>query len=609
MVRWSAALVLATLLAGCGSDECQSDADCPGNRVCKVGLCALNPSADGGPVGLDVDLPCDPAVEGDLVLNEIMADPAGLVTKPGEVDTDSTRNEFIEVVNVSDHDVAITSVMLQVSKTTTKTVYLGPVCLAPNEARVIYGFDTSLGLVNSGATVSLWVDGAVVQTHTYAAEGGKGESLTLAQQLNPDSGWVLHSEVGEGTFSAGLCANQEPFPDCSQGFLSDGADGGLVDGVSPCGDPPESGELMINEILADPSPSLDANQDGTVTQYGDEYVEIVNISGRPIHLGGATVSEAGGNTFEFPYGSCLQPYQATLIFGEYAGGGDFGGAVVFGLGGSFKLNNDTDTVSLAGVDGEILATVTYTSGAGDDQAITREPDLSPQAEFKKHKLVAGANGAPMSPGFCSNGNAFPACAGVVVADATDGGLTPDGDVGPSCGSLISGAGSLMLNEILAKPGGLDVNNDGESSTKDEFVEIVNVSGQELDLTGVQLFTGQGTPSDLVHTFQGFCLGPLEGVVLFGGGNPGFTVDKATIMVADKSLSLNDAAGHGVRLVAGNGVEVDAYTYQLVPASESLTRWPDGTGAFAPHSEADTEAGKPFSPGSCIDGSPFPFCLE
>ena len=45
--------LLATGLAaaaggGCGSDECHSNAECGTGRICRLGLCALDPGIDTG---------------------------------------------------------------------------------------------------------------------------------------------------------------------------------------------------------------------------------------------------------------------------------------------------------------------------------------------------------------------------------------------------------------------------------------------------------------------------------------------------------------------------------------------------------------------------------
>ncbi len=42
--------------------------------------------------------------------------------------------------------------------------------------------------------------------------------------------------------------------------------------------------VLINEVL--PHPGHDYNGDGTVSAFGDEYVELINIGNKPVHIGG-----------------------------------------------------------------------------------------------------------------------------------------------------------------------------------------------------------------------------------------------------------------------------------------------------------------------------------
>ena len=221
--RLAIVVVTFSLVWGCGSDdECTTDADCPGASVCSFNVCTI-PAGGDAQIVVDVDLPCDPAVAGDLVLNEILADPGGLDVD-GDGIADSGDDEFVEVVNVSGKEVGIANVLVSVAASSTKQLQLGVECLPPNGSRVLFGSEKGLGLVNSGATVSLIVSGEVVQAHTYGSEAGQDESLTLASQLDPTSGWVKHSEVSSKSWSPGTCSNGNAFPDCSGGGTVDGGD-------------------------------------------------------------------------------------------------------------------------------------------------------------------------------------------------------------------------------------------------------------------------------------------------------------------------------------------------------------------------------------------------
>ncbi|MDF1564740.1 MAG: lamin tail domain-containing protein [Deltaproteobacteria bacterium] len=163
-------------------------------------------------------------------------------------------------------------------------------------------------------------------------------------------------------------------------------------------------------------------------------------------------------------------------------------------------------------------------------------------------------------------------------------------------------GDLVINELLADPSPTlgDANCDGLiSSGEDEFVEIVNVSGVDLDLGGVSLWDGTAQR----HTFLSVGL-PAGGVmVVFGGGTPSCLWPANVQVQTAGSLGLNNA-GDTVSLLDPLSVVLDSVTYPL-PAGDadtSITRYPDLTGTFVQH--ATTPAGLPHSPGRRVDGAAF-----
>ena len=412
-------MLCAGSLSGCSSTQCESDSDCSAGRVCRLNLCAIDYSQGVDGVGVDgalvdVDLPCDPAVPGDLLMNEILADPGGQDVN-GDGNPSPTANEFIEIVNVSGKTIGISNASIRVTASSTKNVSLGYRCLEPYESRTVFGSEISLGLTNSGATVALLIDGLVVESTTYGPEAGKDQSITRTIQLDPTSGWTIHTAVAQTTWSPGACANGKPFPDCEGGVplptdvVGGDVDGGGVDaGVPDCGVPkPVFGDVLINEVLADPG-NNDANQDGVVNN-DDEFVEIVNVSGHGLDLGKVSLSEGAGKKIVFPLGICLEPHQAVLVFGNHYGGGDYGGALVLSYGGAFGLNNDGDSLTLLDATGQVLAQMSYGKEGGKDQSLTRQVDLDFSSPFVQHSAAPKAEGATMSPGRCQNGNPLPDC--------------------------------------------------------------------------------------------------------------------------------------------------------------------------------------------------------
>jgi len=174
---------------------------------------------------------------------------------------------------------------------------------------------------------------------------------------------------------------------------------------------------------------------------------------------------------------------------------------------------------------------------------------------------------------------------------------------------------VLINEFIADPpDGLagDANRDGvRDSGDDEFIELVNTTTHDIDISGYKILT-RGTSSDtLRHVFvAGTILRSCSAIVVFGGGNPnsgdpefgGAQVVKAStgglsFVNSGGVISLQDQAGTIVNLVS-YGSNADA--------NQSLTRSPDITGNFAQHLTASGGV-RAFSPGTQIGGAAFTSC--
>ncbi|HWT02842.1 MAG TPA: lamin tail domain-containing protein [Pyrinomonadaceae bacterium] len=176
--------------------------------------------------------------------------------------------------------------------------------------------------------------------------------------------------------------------------------------------------LVINEILADPPAGAtgDANRDGVTSTDDDEFVELVNNSNAPVDLSGVVLTDSTATRFTFPAGTILAANRAVVIFG----GGtpptsdpNFGGALILTVADSatssttLGLNNagDTVTVKLAvGGTDVVIATETYGANGGNDQSLTRSPDLT--GAFEHHTTATNSNGRVFSPGTRLDGTPF-----------------------------------------------------------------------------------------------------------------------------------------------------------------------------------------------------------
>ena len=174
----------------------------------------------------------------------------------------------------------------------------------------------------------------------------------------------------------------------------------------------------------------------------------------------------------------------------------------------------------------------------------------------------------------------------------------------------SSPATFVINEFLADPASGsagDANGDGTRDfSDDEFVELVNISGGDMDISGWTLADG----ASVRHTFPVDSI-VLEGcsVVVFGGDTPTGVFGKSLIQTASTgAVGLNNS-GDTITLNDGAS-DVAVTTYGSEGGdNQSLTLDPDvsGTLPYVKHSEASSSSGSLFSPGTNADGSQFAGC--
>jgi hypothetical protein len=163
--------------------------------------------------------------------------------------------------------------------------------------------------------------------------------------------------------------------------------------------------------------------------------------------------------------------------------------------------------------------------------------------------------------------------------------------------------NLIINEFQADPDATsgDANGDGSvNTTDDEFIEIYNASGAELNITNYTIEDGNG----LRHTFPDGTILPAGAViVVFGGGTP-TGIPCLTQLASTGSLGLNNS-GDSIIIKDTSSTVVTTRTYGSEGGdNQSIARDTDLTGAFVKHA---TIAGNTvlFSPGrKNADNIPF-----
>ncbi len=163
-----------------------------------------------------------------------------------------------------------------------------------------------------------------------------------------------------------------------------------------------------------------------------------------------------------------------------------------------------------------------------------------------------------------------------------------------------------MNLLLNYKG--DANSDGiRNDDQDEFIEIVNLELFAVDVSFWELWDERG-PRDIIP--GGTILGPGEGLVSFGGGEPRGVFGGAIVRTSSQGNYSFGDDGENVSIRAGganaSGAIVDDYTYTGEEGTtlHSIQRSPDLVGeVFVDHATIAPD-GAFFSPGARVDGTPF-----
>ena len=174
---------------------------------------------------------------------------------------------------------------------------------------------------------------------------------------------------------------------------------------------------------------------------------------------------------------------------------------------------------------------------------------------------------------------------------------PGRQASPDC--LPAMGGELVINELLARPAGLDLDGDGLSNHRDEAIEVRLSSTGTRHLQGAQLrVAGQvrGVLLDSTCHWPGALLvvvGSTTGLLLLPAAIPQLHLS-GPLGLPDKGADL--------ALIGRGGGTLDQVAYPVAPEGRSLVRTPEGSRWAPLLAHPDGVDGSGHSLGKCSDGS-------
>ena len=430
---------------------------------------------DGGGDGCKSNL-----LPGDLVITEVMANPAG---------TDDGK-EWFELYNATGSTLDLTGVELLAGKAdgtdddrhvmgavtieSDQYLVLGGVLEVARPSYVDYVYEADLSLRNTdGGRLVVGCSGQVIDMMIYEEPSdGKSQGFDGAQV--PDA--VANDDAAdwceaEQEYEAGSAGSPGAKNEACEGDLppTECRDGDAVRDVVP----PQAGDLVINEFMANPS-----STDG-----GKEWFEV--YVGRDVDLNGLQIGKlVGTEEMMVTQSDCLRVSAGSFVlFASSDAPAVNGGLPAVDVVIDFTLGNSNSGLFI-GVGGSVLDAIEYTS-ASDGVATALDPtkrntlDNDAESNWCKAELSYG-DGDKGTPGAAN-----PSCGIVDPGHCIDGGAQRP-IVAPT-------PGALVITEILANPTSTD--------TGKEWFEVYTAT--DVDLNGLQIGKLVGTNEMTLP--QGECL--------------------------------------------------------------------------------------------------------
>ena len=518
--------------------------------VCSFALAACGDDGGGGSSG-----ECSGTIlPGDLVITEVMANPAGM----------DTGQEWFEIYNATSAAIDLGGLTLEYRKTDDSELHshvMDEIVIEPGDYLVVggmaaelkpdfvdYGFGNDLGaFLNGGAVLALKCGGDVIDESTYPdAESDDGVAFGLDGNVAPNS---VANDTAEN-----FCPATVEF--AAQSFGSPGESNEPCNLVVPgmCSQagtsretvPPAAGDIVISEFLADAKGS----------DTGKEWFEI--YVAREIDLNGLVAGiEAGKPKLSIDSPECVTaPAQTYFLFAASDEVGLNGGMDNVDKTFNFTLKNGTspttgDGLIFVGIGESVLDQITYTESS-EGQSTALDPAMldtaanddpanwvlceAPYGDETNQGTPRESNATCSLQGMCREGDAFRAV------------NPPD-------------AGDVLITEALANPEG----------PEPDFEWFELTATADFDLNGLEY----GKAGVLTET-----IGAVDCLPVSAGDHVVFArsllaEENGNLPQADQimGITLNNTSGDVV--VGVRGEVLHTFTYGTAPEGFSRQLDPDG----------------------------------
>jgi hypothetical protein len=555
---------------------------------------------------VNAGVPIAVAAAGDVVITEVMADPTRVPDANGEwfelYNRTSTTFD-LDGLTVRDDGGDSFTVTGELLLRPRRETVLGPNDDFVTNGRVIVSFGYGAAMTLANGSDELILDNGVIELDRVAWDASyplaPGTSLTLHPELanaaandvalswctatssygrgdlgtpgrendpcidlvdDDEDGW----SVGAGDCNDGDLTVYPGAPDLSADGIDQDCDG--YDGVPPGVATLLAGDLVITELMPDPAAAADAT---------GEWFEVLNAAGADVNLDGLEVADSAG-TFTVS-GATLLAAGARAVFATSGDPAVNGGLTVdVDYAGAISLSNDADSLTLSHSGGAVvLDSVTYDGGVTWPDGAGTSLSLDPASE----DATTNDLGAAWCEGASAYGDGDLGTPGLPndvcpPADWDGDGFSADVDCNDDDPDIFPGAPELpdgvdndcdtIVDEVVLGaaellPGDLVVtevmqNPLNASDANGEWFEVLNASGELVDLDGVVLADAAGAAVAVSGSFE---LAPGERFVFGASVDPAVN-GGAAIDYDFGAFALGNAADD-IQLVA-DGTVIDAVAW-------------------------------------------------